>query len=158
LSALSSCHLNPDNVVLIAGDTYRPTDHAPLGQVTGQQPGTGHIRVLAEAAGSYRLRVTSSKPTWLLVRQTWAPGWQASADGRLLRLDRADVAFMAVRLPAGSETLLLSYRPRAVKLGTFVSLGAIALILLLAGGSGFVSVVRRRGRTQRRTFATRAPT
>jgi len=57
------------------------------------------------------------------------PGWTATVDGKPVPILRADFAFQAVPVSAGTHELRLTYRNRWVTLGAAVSLGTLALLV-----------------------------
>ena len=65
------------------------------------------------------------------------PGWRAFVDGRDAALQRANVGFRAVNVPAGVHVVELVYRPRGLWMGLALSAGAAALVIgaLLKGPS-----------------------
>ena len=100
---------------------------------------------------SLRLGVTSPVPGWLVLLDSWDPGWKAMVNGRATEVLRANYNFRAVAVPAGSSSVAFSYRPAPVIAGAWISVlstGSIAGILLLGW------VLRRR---RRRTPAAAAP-
>jgi hypothetical protein len=90
----------------------------------GRGPNTISIRVLAPAAD------------WIIIRDTWDPGWEARVDGRPTAVARHRGTFMAVTIPAGGHLVELEYRPVEVRYGLAGSaLGLAAVILALTGFS-----------------------
>jgi hypothetical protein len=59
------------------------------------------------------------------------PGWRATVDGRRAEPLRANVAFTAVRVPAGAHRVELVYRPSSLLLGLVLSAVAAALAVML---------------------------
>lgn len=57
----------------------------------------------------------SASPAWLVLADTWYPGWKASVNGVAAPILRANANFRAVRIPAGRGTVVFSYRPAAVR-------------------------------------------
>lgn len=100
-----------------------------------------------------RIAVTSPRPGWLVVRDSWDPGWKAEVDGRRTRVVRADLGFRAVRVPAGTSVVGFVYDPTAVFVGASISVAAELTLGLVA----IVPWIRRRtaGRRGRRTPRTR---
>jgi hypothetical protein len=76
---------------------------------------------------SYRLRVKVDKPTELVLRVTYLPGWHVTADGRPLAVHRYEGSFLAVTVPKGTHTVVAHYWPRDLSYGI-----ALALLALLA--------------------------
>jgi hypothetical protein len=95
---------------------------------------------LSDAWNRTTIRAVLQQPGYLVVADTWYPGWQATVDGEAVPILRANYAFRAVRLEAGTHSVEMVYRPRAVAVGVAVSLASLAA---LAGG---LCLVRRRGR------------
>lgn len=69
---------------------------------------------------------------WLMLADSWYPGWEASIDGQVLPIYRADYLFRAIRLPSGMHKVSFSYRPISfyVGLGLSILAGLILLGLL----------------------------
>jgi len=90
------------------------------------------VRV-TQAARPERLTLTAEAPApcWLVVTDTWYPGWTATLDGKPVPVQRANYAMRAVRLPAaGRHTVVMTYGSRSLRLG--LGLGLAAAILWLA--------------------------
>jgi hypothetical protein len=60
---------------------------------------------------------------FLVLHDVYDPGWSARADGRELTVYRANGAFRAVRLPAGTHRVEFRYRPRSFYAAAAVSAG-----------------------------------
>jgi Bacterial membrane protein YfhO len=107
------------------------------GDAGDRSPGTGgvdsgiagNVRWVTDAANEIRLEVRSDRPAWLVVLDSWDPGWSASVDGRGVDIVQADHNFRAVRVPAGSSTVRMSFRPPGLVLGSVVSGVTVALIV-----------------------------
>lgn len=98
------------------------------GRSDGVDPGV--IDVTRNDAGDIRFRVTRTTPGWVVVMESFYPGWKASVDGHDVAVRRANDAFLAVRVPAGSTSVRLSYAPDSVRFGLALSVGTAALLVL----------------------------
>ena len=67
---------------------------------------------------------------WLLMLESWAPGWKATVNGRDARVERAFGVARAVRIPPGDCTVRTQYEPTSMRLGALGTLVAALLILL----------------------------
>ena len=67
----------------------------------------------------------------LVVADTHYPGWQATIDGKPTEIFRANIAFRAVFVPAGSKTIRFDYQPWWLLPGALVSVVSILITLLL---------------------------
>ncbi len=86
--------------------------------------------------------VRIERDSWLVISETYMPGWRAFARprgsgedeefGLAVRLVLAN--FQGVELPAGDWTVRLVYSPESAHLGMFTSSISVALILFMIGG------------------------
>jgi len=100
--------------------------------------------VSARSPEAVDLRVAADHPGTLVVRQSFAEGWQAQLDGHDTPVRPADVLFQAVQVPAGQHLVTLRYRPSSVTWGLIASLMGLAGVALLAVGPWAVGRARRR--------------
>ena len=71
-------------------------------------------------------------PGFVVIADTYYPGWDARVDGSSASLFPADLLFRAVFVPAGEHTLVLRYRPPSFRYGIAVFVfGCLACIGLL---------------------------
>lgn len=122
LRLLATSGFDVGATVLVHGDHVTPSGGP-----------AGRVEVLAETATEIRMRVARDGPGWLVALQTHYPGWDATVDGRRAPLRRANVAFSAVPVPAGSVEVVLRYAPRSVRYGVVVSGVSVAVALGLLG-------------------------
>jgi uncharacterized membrane protein YfhO len=71
----------------------------------------------------------ATRPTMLVVAQTWYHCWKAEIDGQDAPLLRANYDFQAVAVPAGRHEIRLNYRDALFHAGVAVSLLALAVCL-----------------------------
>lgn len=88
----------------------------------------GQVRWRSDAPDELRLEVRSDRPAWLVVLDSWDPGWNASVNGHSADLVRANANFRAVRVPAGTSTVRMSYLPPGLVWGAVISGVTVALI------------------------------
>ena len=70
---------------------------------------SGPVTFLRDDANTVILRAQG--PGWLVLSDTYAPGWGAELDGRPARIFPADVAFRLVSVPAGEHEVAFRYDP-----------------------------------------------
>lgn len=87
-----------------------------------------------------RLRIERAHPGYLVVANTYDRGWKATLDGRDVPLLRANYAFQAIEVPAGTSEVELRYFPDSLAIGVWIG----AASLLVAIGAWIAS---RRGAT-----------
>jgi hypothetical protein len=97
------------------------------------------VAVVEEVPGRVVLDLARREPGWLLVAQTWYPGWRATLNGEDAEVLRANYAFQAVEIPPGQWRLELWYSPDSWRLGVALfwvglALGAALLVREARGG------------------------
>src|SRR5438128_8483874 len=125
---------HPDQEVILADDT---TTQATV--VSPDRGGEGSARVTDYSAGSIKIHTTASADAWLVLSDTFYPGWLASVDGQPSTVLRGDVLFRVVAVPAGEHEVEFEFEPASVRLGvaiSVVSLAVLVLALVLAGNAG----------------------
>jgi len=72
-----------------------------------------------------------SAPGWLVLSDSFFPGWEVEVDGKLARILRADCSLRAVAVPSGTHRVVFTYRPQSIARGRMIS--AFALLIITAG-------------------------
>jgi hypothetical protein len=135
-AALRSPRFDPRKTVLLQEEPVK----APVGG------GQGAASVVSYQAEEVVIRASvSSGGGWLVLSDAFYPGWQATVEGRPVKIYRADYAFRAVPLSEGTHEVRFVYNPFTYRLGRSISLGALLLIGILLGYSRWS---RRRGRSE----------
>lgn len=71
--------------------------------------------------GSVEFTVQTDKPTWVIVSESYFPGWRATIDGTETPIYRANYLFQAVQVSAGEHAVTFAYEDVALEtLRTFV--------------------------------------
>lgn len=104
------------------------------------EPGDGHggtAHITTAQPDRVAVAVRAEGPGYLVLTDTWFPGWDARIDGRERPVLRADHAFRAVAVPAGAHEVEFRYAPGSVRVGLGISvtaaLVAIALVAVPRG-------------------------
>ena len=71
---------------------------------------------------SVDFQTEAAEPALAVIAQTYYHNWGVEIDGQPAPLRRANVAFQAVQVPAGTHTVHLFYRDRAFEIGVAISL------------------------------------
>jgi len=75
---------------------------------------------------------------YMILRQSYFPGWSATLDGNRAEILHADYLFMAIRISAGVHTVVWKYAPSSFIIGCVITL--VSLIILV-----FITVRKKRG-------------
>ena len=98
---------------------FLPLEMKPFVSVTNETA----ARVISQRFTLERvdLQVEAAAPSLVVLAQTWYHQWHAYVDGAPARLLRANYAFQAVEVPAGTHLLRLAYEDRALGAGAVIS-------------------------------------
>jgi hypothetical protein len=94
---------------------------------------SGFFRKDAARIESYRperveVETDSPRDGFLVLSDTYRPGWSAHVDGAPASILRAHGVFRAVGVPAGKHRVLFLYRPSSLRIGAAVSLLALGVL------------------------------
>ncbi|HEV3165714.1 MAG TPA: YfhO family protein [Isosphaeraceae bacterium] len=92
---------------------------------------SGEARIVREVPERVEIRTSSAGPAYLVLADTFDPGWSATVDNRPASIRPAYVAFRAVFLPEGEHTVIFTYSPAGFAMGRAISLGGLAVAALL---------------------------
>lgn len=67
------------------------------------------------------IETTSAQPAFLVLTDSYSPGWQATVDGQAVPIMRANQIFRAVEVPAGRHRVVYRYVPLPLYFGVAVS-------------------------------------
>jgi len=81
--------------------------------------------------GHVEISVESQNGGWLVMRDVWYPGWQASVDNVRVEIFRADYLFRAVPVLGGEHLVEFKYRPTSFTIGIIFSMIGVAVIIFL---------------------------
>ncbi len=112
-------------------------------QVSGpvMKPADWSVTVTQYTCDSVELRTRSDKDGFLVLSDTFYPGWRAWIDGMEKEIMRANYDFRALQLPAGSHTVVFKYASRYLMTGLIISIVGLCIV-------GFVYVRHFRRKRQ----------
>ena len=97
------------------------------------QPPKGHsVQFQVEEPDRIVLDVESDAPAYLVLADSWSPGWEAAINDQPAPIYRANFYARAVFVPAGRHLVRFEYRPASFRTGAWVTLAA-ALLGLFGG-------------------------
>ena len=120
--------------LLNALPTLDPTREVWLEQTAPDVPPdaiTDTMPVIEKYSGSeVIIKTKNAQPAYLVLTDTYFPGWLAQIDGQDAALFRADGNFRAVVVPSGEHTVRFKYSPVAFRVGSVLSLLAVITVML----------------------------
>lgn len=112
---------------LLGGEVNAQTAIAVEGGQALDGPGTAQVEVLADESERIAARVRLDAPGYLVLSDTYYPGWRAEVDGEPAPILRANGFIRAVYLDAGEYTVEFVFAPRSLTIGAACSAAALAL-------------------------------
>jgi hypothetical protein len=75
------------------------------------------------------LNVEAEKDSFMFISEAYYPGWKAEIDGEKVKIIRANYAFRALPLKAGTHNIIMRYSPRSFYYGIVLSIIMLAVVL-----------------------------
>jgi len=125
----------------LADPSFEPRDVVLLAQTEGaaaldRGPTSSSSATLELSTAEHlRVRAAGDSPGYLVLSDSWYPGWRATVDGRDAPIVRANVMFRAVPVSAGEHLIELTYEPQSFRLGAGVSAGSLLVGIVLWWGA-----------------------
>ena len=94
----------------------------------------GVVQVIDYQADSLRLSVRTPQAAFLVLAESFYPGWRAWVDGAPVEIVRTDIAFRGLVVPAGAHEVAMRFQPAILPLSLAISLAAALLLCALAVG------------------------
>jgi hypothetical protein len=129
---------DPHVTAIAAGDAKSQQQSYPSGAASA--------RITAVDDGRFVVDVSSERGGFLVLSETYYPGWRARIDGAPASVQRADFSLMSTSVPAGTHTVQFEFVSNVQRAGTVLS---VAGLIVCAG-----LILRR---VRRKTGAERAP-
>ena len=115
---------------LVVEDPTRPLpEDSPL-------PEWATAQLLLDEPEHLVVEASTSSPAYLVVADTFDPGWSATVSGKPVPIRPANVAFRAVLVPGGRHTVVFRYTPAGFREGAWVSGLGLLMVFLCVGWPG----------------------
>ena len=95
------------------------------------------VNVISIQANKMQFYVDTTSGNYLAISSAYYPGWYAYVDGVKEKVNKADTALIAVKVPEGKHYIELKYQPLSFRWGIIISvLSFIAWLMLLFVSTG----------------------
>jgi len=88
-----------------------------------------YISILKYEPSYVEIEAETDTPGFLVLSDTWYPGWKAHVDGKLSKIYRADYILRSVYLKPGKHIVKFTYDPFSFKIGSIITLATIGILL-----------------------------
>jgi Bacterial membrane protein YfhO len=117
--------------------------------------GSGDVEIVRRGMRRFRLRTSMQSPAWVVITESAWKGWRAYIDGKPTRIHRANHAFLAIFVPAGTHRVRLEYLPQSFVAGRAITCATGLILLMWWSRQAIVNRVRRHRASQ--SLRTREP-
>ena len=93
------------------------------------------VRTQSVEPGRIRVMVSSNAGGFLVLSESYYPGWRAQTGGRELPVHRTDLSLQGVTLPPGEHIVIFEFDSRTLGAGAAASAIALTGLIVLAGWS-----------------------
>lgn len=125
----------------VLADNFDPMKEVVLEQKSGignQESGIGNqgkAEIKNYQEQGVEIETQAESPGFLVLSDTWYPGWRATVDGHLTKIYRANFTFRAVEVPRGNHLVKFTYEPTYWRLGLGILMVTLLITLLGLGYS-----------------------
>ena len=103
-----------------------------LADQAGTPAGDREASIVSYTPERVVIRARPERPSFLILKDAYYPGWQASVNGEPAEIVATNVLFRGVAVPAGESEVVFWYQPQSWQTGLWLSLAGGLLWLLLA--------------------------
>jgi hypothetical protein len=121
MALMQSANFDPAQMVVLIGNQSSSLDHQVIKSSCHLVTYTPEHIVIDEDA---------QQDGYLVLTDAYYPGWTATIDGQPTDIERADVMFRAVRVPAGQHRVEMRYEPSLFRIGMWITIGAWVILII----------------------------
>lgn len=133
-SRLADTSFDPMQTLLIKGA------NASITSAVDSKP-VWKVNLIRSSALRTEFDVYTSAPGWLLISDTYYPGWKATVNGRQTTIRQAHLALRAIEIPEGRHTVVFVYDPDSFRFGMFISLVSTLILFGFIGYKGICFLI-----------------
>ena len=126
LNYFKSLDLDPGRTVVLEAEDM------PAPPAVAAANGPDRVAITRVEPDVVEVRATLVADGYLVLLDSWYPGWQATVDGSATPIYRANTIVRAVFVPAGEHVVRFEYRPLPFRLGVALSILAVAAVMVAA--------------------------
>ena len=138
LRLMRSPLFNPAETVFVTESEFQKLDRkGESAPGTASGPFAWSAVFTSYATGTVSLTCRASAPGFLILSDSYYPGWEARVNGNAVPILRVNHCIRAIPVRPGSQKITFVFRPPAFTTGALLSLGALGFIIIvavLAGG------------------------
>ncbi len=117
-------------------------DSAPVTETRPVSTDLNSVRITRYENNRVTCEVTADSAGYLVLLDSWYPGWKAYLDGRKVDVLRANYAFRAVALDPGAHHVEFIFKPVSFIAGALISCATLLIGVSIAVCASFRNIVR----------------
>jgi len=90
------------------------------------------VAILSYEANKVELEAQTENGAYVLLTDTFYPGWKVAVNGEEKEILRAFGVFRAVEVGPGESRIVMAYRPESFKIGLVISAVSLAALIFIA--------------------------
>lgn len=113
---------------------FDPRKRVLLSEPIDWQPSqsfSGGVESISYQPNKVKIKTHQNGKAFLVLLDSWFPGWKATVDGKLATIYRANYFYRTVALESGNHVIEFIYEPEGWRIGKTISI--FSLLLLLVG-------------------------
>jgi len=134
MTPIENLYKRPDALSAVLANPWAYLSASLNGDSTTAAPvagADGRLRLQKMSGNSFDFKTSTRINTVLCLEQLYLPGWQCTVDGKGVRPQRVNAAFMAVSLPTGEHRVVFDYRPRGVMPAFILSVLCVLFLIVV---------------------------
>lgn len=128
-----------ESTIVLENTSFR--ERARILSENGSEVGTATITKYEPQ--EIEINYFSNQPAYLVITDTWYPGWKAYLNGTKVPIEKYEYTFRKVAVGKGEGKIVMTYEPTTFRLGGLISL--FSLILLV----GTTTIFRKREKSDK---------
>ncbi len=92
---------------------------------------SGNVESISYKPNKVKIETKQTGKAFLVLLDSWFPGWKATVDGKTSAIYRANYFYRAVALESGNHIIEFDYEPKGWRLGKTISI--LSLFILMVG-------------------------
>ncbi|MCK4532932.1 YfhO family protein [bacterium] len=134
LKYMKSHDFNPSEEVILESSSVQKTkgqEHSFFNEEESREKNKGEIAITEYEPNKVEIKYVLKKSAWLVLTDTYYPGWRVYVNGMRKQIYKADYCFRAIYLPQGKSMVRFFYEiPHAFRIGLYVTVFSIILLLI----------------------------
>ena len=119
-----------DNNAATLDSANQPSDLTTAPERAESNP-SGTVTITSDRPGKISLSANCPTKQFLVVGESYHPGWQATVDHQIAPISRANGDFIGLPVAPGEHEITLEFKPESLRYGRFTSAFGLSLMAAL---------------------------